>query len=186
MMSTPTPPTGGGLVAKLGGPRNAAIVGAGGTVALVALLALRKNKAAGTDGTVTTVTGDSAFDSGPYDMWQQWQDEYEQLQQQIDANGGSNAATGPGSPTPPTKTPRPAPIPKPPVPTPAPKPRKPPTKPKAPGSWVTVKHGDTLSEIAQRSHISMATLKKLNPTYWTNKKYQDGNRIWAGDRVRVK
>jgi LysM repeat protein len=180
-MSTPTPPAeGGSLVAKLGGPRNAAIVGAGGTVALVALLALRKGKS-GASGTTTTVTGDTAFDSGPYDMWNQWQQEYEQLQQQVDAiGGGTTTATGPGTPKPPVQ------IPKPPVPPPAPKPPKPPVKPKpTPYKTVTVQRGDTLSKIAAKNHITMAQLKKLNPVYWTNKKYDNGNKIWSGDKVKV-
>jgi LysM repeat protein len=48
-----------------------------------------------------------------------------------------------------------------------------------------VKKGDTLSGIAKKAGISMATLKKLNPVYWTNKKYHDGNTIFAGDKVKV-
>jgi LysM repeat protein len=186
-MATPVPPAapaaGGSLVAKVGGPRNAAIIGAGGTVALVALLALRKNKSAAA-GTTTTITGDTAFDSGPYDMWNQWQSEYEDLQQQVSAIGGGNtSAAGPGT-TPPPKSTLPAPITKPPIPTPAPKPKPKPGGPKAP-KIVVVKKGDTLSGIAAKNHVSMATIKKLNPTYWTNKKYKNGSLIWAGDKVKV-
>ncbi|MBK6047850.1 LysM peptidoglycan-binding domain-containing protein [Streptomyces sp. MBT55] len=51
---------------------------------------------------------------------------------------------------------------------------------------MTIKRGDTLSAIAKRAGISMATLKKLNPVFWTNKKYNNGNTIWAGGSVRVK
>ncbi|WP_399559068.1 LysM peptidoglycan-binding domain-containing protein (plasmid) [Streptomyces sp. NBC_01136] len=184
-MSTPVPPqapaAGGSLVAKVGGPRNAAILGAGLTVALVALLAMRKDKSGAANGGTTTITGDTAFDSGPYDMWDQWQSQYEQLQQQVSAiGGGTTTATGPGTPAPPVQ------IPKPPVPPPAPKPPAPPGKPKPPTyKTVTVKKGDTLSGIAARNHITMAQLKKLNPTYWTNKKYKNGNLIWAGDKVKV-
>jgi LysM repeat protein len=189
MSTPPTPPPaapagGGSLVAKVGGPRNAAIIGAGGTVALVALLALRKDKKAPASGTTTTITGDTAFDSGPYDMWNQWQSEYEDLQQQVSAIGGGNtSAAGPGS-TPPPKSTLPAPIPKPPIPTPAPKPKPKPGGPKAPHT-VVVKKGDTLSGIAAKNHITMAQLKKLNPVYWTNKKYDNGNKIWSGDKVKV-
>jgi LysM repeat protein len=50
---------------------------------------------------------------------------------------------------------------------------------------VIVQHGDTLSKIAARNGISMARLKQLNPVYWTNPKYRQGNRIWAGDHVKV-
>jgi LysM repeat protein len=175
--------SGGSLVAKLGGPRNAAILGAGGTVALVALVALRKNKSSSSDS--STNTGDSTYDSGPYDMWNQWEAQYEQLQEQVNSMGGTTTATGPGSGTK-IPTPLPAPITKPPIPTPAPKPVIP--KP-GPGpvvhKTVTVQKNDTLSKIAARNHITMATLKKLNPVYWTNKKYDNGNKIWAGDKVKV-
>jgi hypothetical protein len=84
---------------------------------------------------VTTVTGDTAFDSGPYDMWNQWQQEYEELQQQINAQGGgTTTATGPGKTaghpvTLPWKPGHPVPIPRPPVPPRAPWPPKPKPKP---------------------------------------------------------
>jgi hypothetical protein len=32
----------------------------------------------------------------------------------------------------------------------------------------------------------MATLKKLNPVFWTNSKYHNGNTIFAGGHVKVK
>lgn len=207
-MTTPPPaPTtgpavGGKLASKVGGPRNLAILGAGLTVGLVALLGLRKNKAAAATGTTTTITGDTAFDSGPYDMWNQWQQEYEQLQEQINAQqGGQTSATGPGATPKPPKSTLPAPIPRPPFPTPAPTPK--PTRPKPKPPWhapkptkkppgkkspyhtVTVKDGDTLSGIAAHNHVSMTLLKKLNPKYWTDKKYKNGNLIWAGDKVVV-
>lgn len=183
-MTTPPAP-GGSLISKVGGPRNAAIIGAGGTVALVALIAMRRNKAAPATGSTTTITGDSTYDSGPYDMWNQWQQEFEYLQQQISAQQGQGSAAGPGNPNP-NPTPLPAPIPKPPIPTPAPKPPGPHPRPKPPAhKVVTVQHGDTLSGIAARNRISMARLKKLNPVYWTNKKYRNGNLIWAGDKVKV-
>lgn len=186
-MTTPPPAAGGGsLVSKVGGPRNAAILGAGGTVALVALIAMRRSKTASANGTTTTITGDTAFDSGPYDMWNQWQQEYEQLQDQINAQqGGQTSASGPGT-TPTPKPPTPVPVPKPPVPKPGPKPPAPKPKPKPPThKVVTVQHGDTLSGIAAKNHITLAQLKKLNPMYWTNKKYKNGNLIWAGDKVKV-
>lgn len=178
----PPPAPGGrgrGIVATVGGPRNAAIIGAGLSVAAVALFSSMRSKSS-SNGTTLMSSGD--FDSSPYDMWNAWQSEYEDLQQQINANGGSTSASGPGTPSPPP----PVPIPKPPVPTPAPKPPAPKPKPKPTGhKVVTVKHGDTLSGIAERNHISMARLKKLNPVYWTNKKYRNGNLIWAGDKVTV-
>jgi membrane-bound lytic murein transglycosylase D len=59
-----------------------------------------------------------------------------------------------------------------------PKPATPKTK------TYTVKKGDTLSGIAKKLGISMATLKKLNPVYWTNPKYDHGNKIWSGDKVK--
>jgi LysM repeat protein len=198
-MSTPAEPStpargGGSLVSKLGGPRTVAILGAGGAVVVVALLARRNS---GSSGAAASST--DGFDSGPYDMWNQWQQEYDYLQQQITGlDDGTTTATGPGSTPPPPST---QPTPKPPVPVPVPKPPPPPSAPskpppqptpKPPASskppahkTVTVKKGDTLSGIAKKSGISLATLKKLNPVYWTNKKYKNGNLIFAGDKVKV-
>jgi LysM repeat protein len=195
-MTTPPGPaaagSGGSLVAKVGGPRNAAILGAGLTVALVAVVSNLRSKG-GTTGTTSMTTADT-YDSSPYDMWNAWQSEYEDLQEQISA-GGTNTAGG-GAVPPPVPggvltpgPPVPVPIPKPPVITPAPKPPAPKPIPKPPTTTthktVVVKKGDTLSEIAKKNHITMATLRKLNPVYWTNKKYKNGNLIWAGDKVKV-
>jgi hypothetical protein len=197
----PTPPGpaaataggGGSLVSKVGGPRNAAILGAGLTVALVAVVSNLRSKG-GTTGTTSMTTADD-FDSSPYDMWNAWQSEYEDLQEQINSGDGTTTAGGgTATPPPPLKPPGvvphplPVPIGKPVFPTPAPKPPAPKPTPKPPTTThktVTVKKGDTLSAIAKKNHISMATLKKLNPTYWTNKKYKNGNLIWAGDKVKV-
>jgi len=196
-MSTPpqvpaAPAAGGGgsLVAKLGGTRNAAILGAGLTVAAVALLTSMRGKSG-----ATTLMSSGDFDSSPYDMWNAWQSEYEDLQQQINGTDGTNTAgtnTAGGGP-PITTLPAPAPIPKPPVPPPAPKPPAPnrhwppPKKTDPKVKRVVVVHkGDTLSKIAKSNGVSMTTLRKLNPVYWTNKKYRNGNLIWAGDKVRVK
>jgi hypothetical protein len=200
-MSTPVQPQqqqgpagGGGLVSKVGGPRNAAILGAGATVVLVALVAMKRGGSTDT-GAATPIQ--QGFDSGPYDMWNAWQQQYEDLQNQVNDIADQNKP-----PTPPTTNPPstlPAPIDKPPVPPPAPTPKpnpvppKPPTTtppkttPKPPPSqYVTIKKGDTLSAIAAKAHISMATLKKLNPVFWTNPKYHSGNTIFSGGKVRVK
>jgi LysM repeat protein len=186
-----TPPEGGGsgLVAKVGGPRNAAVLGAGASVAVVALIAMRRNKAT-TAQTVTTSSStdpSSPYDSGPYDMWNAWQQEYEGLQNEITAQqAGQTTASGPGTTQTPPPAPPPVPIAKPPVPTPAPTPKPPAPTPRPPATHTyVVQHGDTLSGIAARNHISMATLKKLNPVYWTNPKYKNGNLIWAGDKVVI-
>jgi LysM repeat protein len=184
----PAPGGGGGsLVARVGGPRNAAIIGAGLTVAAVAVFSNMRSKSKGASGETTTITGDSAFDSGPYDMWNQWQEEYEDLQEQINSSNAGTTTAGGGTTTTPIPTPLPAPIGKPPIPTPAPtpKPPKPTPKPATTHKTVVVKKGDSLSAIAKKNGISMATLKKLNPVYWTNKKYKNGNLIWAGDKVKV-
>jgi LysM repeat protein len=175
------PAAGGSLVSRVGGPRNAAVLAAGATVAVVALLGMMRSKGASN----TAATGDSPYDSGPYDMWNQWQAEYEQLQEQINSQGGGSTSAGGGPATTP-KPPPPVQIPKPPA-WPPPVSVKPPVvRPKpTPYKTVTVKKGDTLSAIAKKNNISMATLKKLNPVYWTNKKYKNGNLIWAGDKVKV-
>lgn len=170
---------GHGLAARVGGPRNLAIIGAGGTVGVIALLTLLRGKSSAPAPADQT----TSFDSTPYDQWNQWESEYEQLQGEIGQlqNPPSNGT----SPSPPT----PVPVPTPPVPTPAPTPKQPAPKPKpptaAPAKTVTVRHGDTLSGIAKRYGISMAKLRALNPVYWSNPKYQHGNRIYAGDKVKV-
>lgn len=181
---------GGGLVAKVGGPKNAAIIGAGVSVALVALLSLRGR---GSSAAQPDSPPEGIYDSGPYDMWDQWQQGYEGLDGRLnDLEQGTK---------PPTTTPEPPPTSKPPVPKPpptwpiqhpphptAPKPPPPKPTPSKPPTvkTVTIKKGDTLSGIAKANHITMTTLKKLNPTFWTNKKYKNGNLIWAGGKVRIK
>lgn len=180
---------GGGLLARVGGSRNGAILAAGATVAVVAVLGLIKGKKSSAD-TGTATIQPSGFDSSGYDLAAQWQSQFDNLQGQIDN------MNPPPTPTPIPSPPRPAPIPKPvPLPSPVPKPPvprpptrlaptpvfKPPPKPKT----VTVKRNDTLSGIAAKNHISMSTLKRLNPVYWTNPKYRQGNRIFAGDTVTI-
>lgn len=72
---------------------------------------------------------------------------------------------------------------------PAPSPSGPTVLPQNPGAGsgtthtYTVVHGDTLSGIAARNHISLAQLRTMNPVYWTNPKYRQGNEIFAGDTV---
>lgn len=182
-----TPPevpgkAGGKLAAKAGGKRTILIAAAGG-VALFAFLMSRANGGSGGGGTSQQqMTG---YDSTPYDQYNALQAQLEDLQSQLD-----NGKVTPGTPA------TPAPTPASPKPKPTPLPWRPPT-PKSPQpsrttlpatakKVVTIKSGDTLSGIAKKSGISMATLKKLNPVFWTNPKYDDGNKIWSGGKVRVK
>jgi hypothetical protein len=85
---------GGGLVQKLGGPKPAALLAAGATVALVGLLSLRKKSTAKASDGGSQIVGAAQMDSTPYDLWNGWQSEYEALQAQINAlhptpiNGG--------------------------------------------------------------------------------------------------
>ena len=53
-------------------------------------------------------------------------------------------------------------------------------------STVTVSRNQTLSGIAKSHGESLGTLLKDNPVYTTNPKYKGGNRIWAGDKVKVR
>lgn len=77
------PGGGGGLLARIGGSRNGAIIAAGGTVAAVAVLSMLRGKkstaAASGDPTQVQPAGSGSFDSGPYDMWNAWQQQYEDL-----------------------------------------------------------------------------------------------------------
>lgn len=49
----------------------------------------------------------------------------------------------------------------------------------------TIQHGDTLWGIAQRNHISLGTLLRMNPEFTTNPKYRGGSMIWAGGHVML-
>lgn len=49
----------------------------------------------------------------------------------------------------------------------------------------TIQHGDTLSAIARRYGISLATLYQNNPEFKTDPKYQGGNMIWSGGTVVI-
>jgi TP901 family phage tail tape measure protein len=53
------------------------------------------------------------------------------------------------------------------------------------GTKVTVKPGDTLSEIASDNGISLKELLEANPKFTTNPKYDDGNKIWSGTTVII-
>lgn len=68
----------------------------------------------------------------------------------------------------------------------------PPTKPAPPtgvGKTAThvyiVKKGDTLSGIAAANKTTLAEIKTLNPVYWTNPKYKNGDYIVSGDKVTL-
>lgn len=63
--------------------------------------------------------------------------------------------------------------------------KQPPSPPKAQTHVYIVQHGDTLSGIAAKNHTTLAEIKTLNPVYWTNPKYDNGNMIFAGDKVTL-
>lgn len=184
------PPAGskpGGGLGALG--KNKGVLLAAGGAGLVVLLALMRSSGSSDqsgDTLQTSGTG-STYDSTSTDLYNSIQPEIDALEAQL--NNLQNSQPTPGSPVtsnPITSTPKP-------VTTTTggsskPKPAPPKTttpKPKTTTKTITVKKGDTLSAIAKRYGISMATLKKLNPVYWTNAKYHNGNLIWAGDKVKV-
>lgn len=185
-MSTPVqPPTGGKgpggkLAAAAGGRRNLFIAAAAGTALLAFVMARSGGGGGAADGGSDQIM--LGYDSGPYDQYNDLQQRIEDLNDRLDDQ--EPGVVTPKPPGPPTTLPA---APKPPAPPLTPKPPVKPlpsTKPVA--KYVTIKKGDTLSGIAKRSGLSMATLKKLNPTFWTNPKYKSGNMIWAGGKVRVK
>jgi len=59
-----------------------------------------------------------------------------------------------------------------------PMPYEPPTK-------VTVKPGDTLSQIAKDNGMTLAQIRAINPAIMDNPKYKDGNMIWSGTKIVV-
>jgi hypothetical protein len=136
--TTPPAPTAGGLAAKVGGQKNLAILGAGATVVLVALLGLRKKSSASTDPSADT--SQNVYDSSSSDQWNQWEQQYEGLQDRVDTleTGTTTTAKPPAAPPPvvivrpPWRPPAPKPKPPPPRPKPKPKPKpKPPKKKRA-------------------------------------------------------
>jgi hypothetical protein len=50
---------------------------------------------------------------------------------------------------------------------------------------VTVKSGDTLSQIAKDNGMTLAEIKAMNPAIMNNPKYDDGNMIWSGTKIIV-
>lgn len=181
-MSTPPQPPAGGKgpgLGKLGNRRNLLLAAGVVTAAVAFVMARTGGGGGGNDGDSDQIM--LGYDSGPYDQYNDLQQQIEDLNDRID-----DGVVTPGTPTTPKPT-TPAPKPKPtPLPWPKPKP-KPLPKPSSPAKkYVTIKKGDTLSAIAKKSGISMATLKKLNPNFWSNPKYQNGNMIWSGGKVRVK
>lgn len=167
-------------------------VGAVGVGALAWYMKRRSAQKAAANQTPVTSTADTTVT----DDFTQLQNEIGQLQ-----TAEQNEPLPSNNPTP---TPNPRPRPRPPIhggrppqgpippvivpgpaPTPPPRPPSNPTPTPTPAQTHTykVQHNDTLWGIAQRAGISLDELRRLNPVYWTNPKYQNGNRIWAGDSV---
>lgn len=190
--TTPPPAPGRGRGVTSGPGRVKPVYVAGGAAAIGALALYMRHRAtqkAANNATPTTATADTTVT-----------DDFTQLSNQIDQlqRDEQNEPLPSNNPTP-TKNPRPKPKPKPrppihggkppgrvpaPAPPPAPTPNPNPTpRPVAQTHVYKVQHGDTLSGIAARAGISLDELRRLNPVYWTNPKYNQGNSIWAGDSV---
>ncbi|MEU0788039.1 LysM domain-containing protein [Streptomyces sp. NPDC006173] len=188
-MSTPLPggKPGSKLAAKAGGKKGL-LIAAATVTALVAFVMGKGGKGGSSGGGGGSDQMMMGYDSTVSDQYNDLQRQFEDLRDQIDSG-----QVTPG--TPPTTQPTTPTSPKPPIKT---LPWKPPhpTPPKIPGKttlpakvtkkYVTIKRGDTLSTIAKRAGISMTTLKKLNPNFWKNPKYHNGNTIWSGGKVRTK
>lgn len=194
------PQAGGGKAGAKGklGKVNTKMLGLGAAAAVVVFALIKKKSAAATDS--STTSGTATYDSTATDQYNSIADQLWALQSQIGtitqgtsgvAGGGSTTSTSTGStvtisPVQPGNTSVKA------TPKPAPAkytPPRPLAKKASPGihySTVTVQRGNTLSGIAAKYHESLSTLLKDNPTYTQNKKYQGGNRIWAGDKVKVR
>jgi LysM repeat protein len=172
--------------------RKPGVVLALGGGAVVVMLGLMRSGSGGDSGqsadTLQMTGAGSTYDSTASDVYNSIQPEIDALVKQLEDL--QNSQPTPGSPvTTPVST-LPAPVTSKPTPpprtTPKPAPSKASTMKASTAKTVTVKKGDTLSAIAQRYGISMATLRKLNPTYWANPKYKSGHDIWSGDKVRVR
>lgn len=187
------PAPAGGLLAKV--KKNPTMLLAGGGAVVVVLFALMRRSSASTDAgqsadTLQMTGAGSTYDSTSNDLYNSIQPEIDALAQMIQQmqNGlGTPAPPTTGTTTPPKLGNGPGTTPpKTPVITPVKKPTPVKAAPKPTTKTVVVKSGDTLSGIAAKYGISMTTLKKLNPVYWSTAKYKNGNMIWSGDKVRVK
>jgi outer membrane biosynthesis protein TonB len=196
--------TGAPAHSRIPGNREAYIVG--GIVVVGAALALlqrrKANKAAANApanaSAMQSAVTDNTYDTSVMDAYNQLQAEYDQLAGKVQ---GLSMPTSTGTTTPPPPVPTPVPGPPtrpigpqpgplPPIPVPPPHPPvnapPPPPQPPAPRPAThtyIVRSGDNLSKIAAANHTTLAMIKQLNPVYWTNPKYNQGNLIWAGDHV---
>lgn len=167
----------------------------GGAAAAVAVFALAKRNSSGAGTSTDTAAGTTGvqgtYDSTANDVYNSLEDQLGALQQQIQqiaagqgtsiSGTGSGPTKGSGSGTP-KGTVAPGPGSKPGT----PKPVKGKTPPKTTLQTVTVKRNQTLSGIAAAHHETLGQLYKDNPIYKTNPKYKGGNRIFAGDKVKVR
>jgi LysM repeat protein len=174
---------GGKLAAAAGGRRNL-LLALGGGVALVAFLMSRASGGGGGAAGGSTQQMDG-YDSTPYDQYNALQSQLEDIQSQIDGGKVTPGTATTPAPTPASPKPKPVTLPWRPPTAKSPQPPKKTTLPATTHKTVTIKSGDTLSGIAKKAGISMGRLKSLNPTFWKNPKYDSGNKIWAGGKVKV-
>lgn len=179
------PGQGGGMSALKKKPGLLLAAGGAGLVVLLALMRSSGGSAADTTTGTTVQPGGSSYDSTSNDLYNSIQPEIDALTKMIqDLQNKQPTPTTPTTPPPKTTLPGQVKTP-PPIITGRPiTPAKPVKVSKPALKSYTIVHGDTLSGIAKKLHISMATLKKLNPTFFTNPKYKGGNRIFAGGKVK--
>ncbi|MFD9242728.1 LysM peptidoglycan-binding domain-containing protein [Streptomyces sp. NPDC059556] len=193
----PSPPAaGGGGLAGMLKQKPAAAAAVGGVLLVVVVAMARKGSGGGgTPADQLQMTGGgSTYDSTANDLYNSIQPQIDALAKMMQELQGKTPT--PSTPTPPVIKPPVVRPPPPKVVKPVPKPVQPasrtatranvpkPTLPKP--AYVQIKSGDTLSGIAKKAGISMDRLKQLNPTFWSNPKYDKGNTIWSGGKVRTK
>jgi LysM repeat protein len=176
------PGQGGGMSALKKKPGLLLAAGGAGLVVLLALMRSGGGSADTAAGTTVQPGGNSSYDSTSNDLYNSIQPEIDALAKMIqDLQNKQPTPT-----TPPAKTTLPGQVKTPPpIITGRPvTPAKPVKVSKPALKSYTIQRGDTLSGIAKKLHISMTTLKKLNPTFYTNPKYHNGNTIFAGGKVK--
>jgi LysM repeat protein len=170
-----------------------------GGAAVVVVVALVKKSSGSAAGTSTTSTGPASqtpsYDSTSNDVYNSIESQLTAFQNQLTQlsntmPSGSGASTSGGAVTPPVAAPPTSPLGAPPkatIPT-GGGPHLPTGKPIRRGlfSTVTVQRNQTLGGIAASHHESLQTLLADNPVYRTNSRYRGGNRIFAGDKVKVR
>jgi LysM repeat protein len=164
-----------GKLASIGKRNPATAIGIGGVLVVVVVAMAKRSKGGAADPSSDQLQqyGAGVYDSTATDLYNSIEGQLEALGNQIGAISKPPAPPVPPKPAPPKGKPKPK-----------PSPHKPKPKPKHHFTY-TVHKGNTLGGIAKKYHISLATLKKKNPTLF-NSAHHHGNLIKPGEHVKIR